>query len=217
MADDDNNFVPYKDISELKKQLEGMQDKKEVSAKELHESVQKLTTAIDDMLDVFGAAAEQLKLEDKSYEAESKKHETIILKLDKLIDQNKTIAEGMVAIVELVKEKFPQKEGISFKSEDADEPMFKQAPAPEPKPAIMPQPDWNIKPSMPRPQPQMPRPLPPMMPPPMPGQNQSQDMDFGNRLPPMEASPLPDLDLPEEPFPFDEEPKKKKLFSMFKK
>lgn len=216
MADDNNDFAPYRDISELKKQLEGMQDKKEVSAKELHESVQRLTAAIDDMLDVFGAAAEQLKLEDKSYEAESKKHETIIQKLDKLIDQNKTIAEGMVAIVGLVKEKFPQNAEVSFKHEDADEPMFK----PAPEPMINPQPNWNARPQMPRQQPQMQRPISSMMPPPMAAQNlpsNSEEPDFGAQLPPLEPSPMPDLDLPEEPFSLDEEPKKKKLFSMFKK
>ena len=106
MAEEDYGVVPYKDISELKKELEGMQDKRDVSPKELYDAVHKLANAMSDMLEVFGAAAEQLKLEEKEYELEAKKHEMIISKLDKLIDQNKTIAEGMVAIVEMVKEKF---------------------------------------------------------------------------------------------------------------
>lgn len=40
--------------------------------------------------------------------------------------------------------------------------------------------------------------------------------EFASQLPPMEPAPMPDLDLPEEPFPM-EEPKKKGLFGVFKK
>src|SRR3989344_305805 len=105
MAEEDNDFVSYANISDLKKGLATIQDRKDVSPKDLYEAVHKLSDTVSGMLEVFGAAAEQMKLEDKGYEAEAKKHETIISKLDKLIDQNKTIAEGMVAIVELVKER----------------------------------------------------------------------------------------------------------------
>ncbi|MBI2659339.1 hypothetical protein HYX05_04555, partial [Candidatus Woesearchaeota archaeon] len=58
--------------------------------------MQKLTQTITDMLEVFGAATEQMKLDEREYESEAKKHEMIITKLDKLIEQNRTIAEGMV-------------------------------------------------------------------------------------------------------------------------
>src|SRR3989344_734172 len=95
----------YKDLSELKAELEGMKSKKELSAKDLAESIQKLTVAISEMLEVFGAAAGQMRMEEKEYESNVKKHELIVQKLDKVIDQNRTIAEGLVAIVEMVKEK----------------------------------------------------------------------------------------------------------------
>src|SRR3989338_2837196 len=109
MAQDNYDFA-YKDISELKSELEGMRGKKEIQQKELAEIVQKLSSTITEMLEVFGAAAEQMKLEEKEYESNTKKHEQIIQKLDKIIDQNRTIAEGMVAIVEMVKEKIDSKE-----------------------------------------------------------------------------------------------------------
>ena len=198
---EDHEFIPYKDISDLKKELEGMQDKKEISSKDLHEAVRKLTGTMDNLLGVFAAAAEQLKLEDKEYDAESKKHETIISKLDKLIDQNKTIAEGMVAIVELVKEKFPQKEEPMFKPDEAEQVFAK----PEPRP-LMRQPEF--KPAQPAPR-AMPA-APPVSSP------SFASPDFG--MPPMEPAPMPDMDFPEEPFATDEGPKKKSLFGgMFKK
>src|SRR3989338_8358457 len=101
MADDE--FIPYKDISELRRELESIKDKKDVSTRDLYEAVNKLAAVMEDMLEVFGAAAEQLKLEEKEYEAETKKHDAIISRLDKLTDQNRTIAEGLVAMVEMVK------------------------------------------------------------------------------------------------------------------
>jgi len=102
----EEEFIPYKDISELNKELQGM-GRKDISNKELHEAVQRLTQTISGMLEVFGAAAEQMKLEEREYEMEARKHEMIASKLDKVIEQNRTIAEAMVGIVDMVKEKTP--------------------------------------------------------------------------------------------------------------
>lgn len=221
MAEEDSDLASYKDISELKRELEGVKIKKDVSNKELYDAVQRLTQTMSDVLDIFGAAAEQIKLEEKEYESEAKKHEAIISKLDKLIDQNKTIAEGMVAIVEIVREKpvAPAKEKEEF--------LFKPRPEPKPfasPPQPSPQPEWR-----PRPEPIIPReqsPIPPLMPqhmarPAMPpplsqpsmalGPNFDIGMpEYGLGTPPLEPAPSPDLD-------YLEEPKKKGLFGMFKK
>lgn len=192
MAEDAGDF--YKDISELKGELGAFKAKKDVSVKELHEAVSKLAQVITDMLDVFGAAAEQLKLEEREMESDAKKHELIVAKLDKLIDQNRTIAEGMVAIVEMVKQELiaPAKEKEQM-FKPLEEPVFK----PEPSPFM--KPEWP-KPELPRPQ----------LTPPI---QQPIASDFG--MPPLEPTPS-DFDM-EEPLPKDEEAKKKGLFGMFKK
>ncbi len=197
---EDYEFVPYKDISDLKRELEGIKDRKEISTKDLHEAVRKLTDTMNNMLEIFAAAAEQLKLEDKEYEAENRKHETIISKLDKLIDQNKTIAEGMLAVVELIKEKFHHKsEETMFKSDD-EEPEF------VPKPQVPQQPEFMPANVQQNPMPAMP---------PVSSPSFAQP-DFG--MPPMEPAPMPDFDIPEEPFTATPEQKKKSLFGgMFKK
>ena len=125
MAEED--LIQYKDISELKKELDGMKGRKEIPARELYDAVQKLTQTVAGMLDIFGAATEQMRLEEHEFESESRKHEMIISKLDKLIDQNKTIAEGMVAIVEMVKEKIvaPARERQESMFMPKEESMFK--------------------------------------------------------------------------------------------
>lgn len=196
MAEEDYESFQYKDISDLKRQLEEMKGKKDISNTELHNAVQKLGQTITNMLDVFGAAAEQMKLEEKEYESNIKKHDIIISKLDKIIDQNRTIAEGMVAIVELVKEKF-----TSQAKETEEESFFKPKEEPQVK-AIAP--EWQPKQVMP--QVAMPNIAPPVY-----------ATDFGMQMPPMQPEPSPNLDLPEEPFTLEEEPRKKSLFGMFKK
>lgn len=225
MAEEEYDLVPYRDISDLKKELDSMRGRKEVSTSELHDAVQKLAQTMNDMLEVFGAAAEQMRLEEREHESDAKRHEVMISKLDKIIDQNKTIAEGMVAIVEMVKKKIavqrddgmarPAKESADLSSRPRAEP--KQFP--EPRPFLRQQGfQQRTEPMMQRPQPVMqpaamglpplePTSLTPQMPPP----------DFGSQMPPMEPAPMPELDFPEEPFPFEEEPKKKGLFGMFKK
>ena len=219
MAEED--FIQYKDISELKKELEGMKGKKDISAKELSESVQKLAQTMADMLEVFGAAAEQMQLEEKEHESDARKHEMIISKLDKLIDQNKTIAEGMVAIVEMVKEKIvaPAKEKEeSMFMQPKEQSLFKPA---QPRPFMRPQQEWQPRPEpIQRTQPMMapPQMAAPAMPPPMASPMPSPD--FGMQTPPMGPMPspeMPDLDFPEESFGLEEEPKKKGIFGMFKK
>ncbi|MBI2654174.1 hypothetical protein HYX02_05170 [Candidatus Woesearchaeota archaeon] len=207
----------YKDISELKKEFEGMKGRKEISTTELHDAVQKLAQTMTDMLEVFGAAAEQMQLEEKEHEASARKHEMMLSKLDRIIDQNKTIAEGMVEIVEMVKEKLvPAKEETMFKPRE--EPFFK--PRLEPQ-LFKPQPEWQprsepaqrtqpIMPPYQMPTPQMQQ---PMMPPPL--TTPPSAPDFG--MPPMEPTPSPDLDFEGLDLGLEEEPKKKGLFGMFKK
>lgn len=217
MAEEDFDESSYKDISELKKEFEAVKGKKDISAKELYDTMQQLTQTMKDMLEFFGAAAEQLKLEEKEYESDARRHETILSKLDKLIDQNKTIAEGMVAIVEMVKEKIvapaKEKEATFFKPKVREEQLFK--PRAEPYPFAKPmQQEWQPKPEpVQRTQPLMapPQMAMPTMPSPMP------PPDFGMQMPPMQPTPPPDLDFPEEPFPVEEEQRKKGLFGMFKK
>lgn len=222
MAEDDFDLVSYKDISEIRKELDGVKAKKDFSQKDLYEEVHKLNETIKDMLEIFSAAAEQVKLEEKQYESEAKKHETIITKLDKLIDQNKTIAEAMVGIVGMLKEKFvsPMKEREESTFQIAQEPMLfsGQKPFEEPKPFMRPQRGWEPKPEpiMNRTQP---IPMNPMaiMPAPNTQLPLEQNIpDFGTEMPPMQPTPPPDLDFPV-PFPLEEEPKKKGIFGMFKK
>ncbi|MEK6983385.1 MAG: hypothetical protein AABX33_02330 [Nanoarchaeota archaeon] len=221
MVDDDLGF---RDISDLRKELEVMKGKKDITTKELYDAVQRLTQTMSGMLEIFGAAAEQMKLEEKEYGADVRKHEILNSKLDKIIEHNKTIAEAMIGVVDMLKEKVfsPAKihEG-AFKPKEE----FFFRPKPEPRPFMKPQQDWQ-----PRPEPIVRRAesIPPsmrstlapsvevpMMPPPMHA-SMPPPPDLDAQMPPMEPMPSPDLDFPAD-LGLDEEHKKKGLFGMFKK
>lgn len=225
MAETYDSFE-YKDISELKKELEAIKGRKDVSNKELYEAVQKLAQAMNNIVEVFGAAAEQMKLEDKERDSEAKKHEMILSKLDRMTEQNKTLAEGMVAIVDMAKKNFApakekeEKDEASMLKQSNEEQFFKPKevkPFAEPNLFMKPSPqqDWQPKPEM---MPKVQQAFPSMQPI-MPSMPQSiTPHDFGMQMPPMEPAPSPNLDFDfGEELPSLEEPKKKGLFGMFKK
>ena len=182
MAEED--LDSYKDISELRKELEVVKGRKDISTKELYAAVQKLADTMSDMLEVFGTAMEQMKMEEKELESDAKKHDMIMAKLDKLIGQNKTIAEGMVAIVDMVKEKTlpaKQRQEQLFKPRELEEPIFKPA---EQNPFMKQQQDWKPQQDWQQsPQPMMQSPQPPRQ------QTQAPPLDFGMEMP--STSPRP--------------------------
>ena len=98
-------IMPYKEVVELKHQIAELQQKVgDPNAKDLLVSMQNLTKTMDSMLKLFSAAAEEMKLEEKTESELHEKLSPLIEKVDKLEEQNRTIAEGMVAIADMVKE-----------------------------------------------------------------------------------------------------------------
>lgn len=97
-------ILPYKEIAALKKEVAELKNKSNASSQDLLGSVSTLTKSMNDMLQLFTAAAEEMKLEEKTESGLAGKVEPIMDKLDEIIEQNKTIADGMVAIADMVKD-----------------------------------------------------------------------------------------------------------------
>lgn len=223
-------LMPYKEIVGLKKQIAELKQKSgEAPSRELLRSMNELTKSMDSMLQLFKSAVEELKLEEKGEETVSKKVGPLMDKLDKIIDQNKTIAEGMVAVADTVKEvkggepiegrpepsfKPPEHPGmhpleteppLKVERIELRGPMEKR-PGPVPRAPPFPPPQ-GMPPSPPPGLGPMP---PPGMPPgPMPGP------PAGPIPGPAEMPPLGPMPGP--PGPMPGEPKKKGLFGLFKK
>ena len=154
-------------LNKLKSEVEEM---KKGPSKEMHESVRDLKGSMDQMINLFKVASEEMKTEKIEEKGVEKKLGPLLEKLDKISEQQNELAKGMVAIADMVKEHFPK---IEHSIEDIQrirlEPR-KKAPMPlpplaPPGPPMGPPPHMPPPPRMPPP-PSAPMPLPGMPPPP---------------------------------------------------
>ncbi|MBI2140462.1 hypothetical protein HYU14_06050 [Candidatus Woesearchaeota archaeon] len=106
MGEEDLGYeiMPYKEIVELKKQIADLQQKAgDPNSKDLLVSMGNLTKTMDSMLKLFSAAADEMKLEEKTETELGAKISPMMEKIERLEDQTKTIAEGLVAIADMVR------------------------------------------------------------------------------------------------------------------
>ena len=187
MADDEPyDMLPHREIEELKRQVQELKTRSDKSSSQaIVDSLDQLTRSMDAMLKLFTEASHEVKGDDKE-------HEQIADKLYEIIEQNKTIAEGMIAVSDMVRD-FVEKQ--------------KYKPVPMPRP--MPRP--NYQPSGPEPRFEQPRFEP-----------QFNDMPRAPGFEPgfNEPGPQGPVAMPSMPFSdFDlgEKPKKKGIFGRLKK
>lgn len=120
VMDESYELAPHGDIIELKKSLEELKIKIDKSSStQLLDSMSYLTKSMDTMLKLFKDAAEDIDTDD---------HSSINEKLDRITEQNKVIADGMVAISGMVKGFVEEQKKPGLNS--APKPGF--PPAPEP-------------------------------------------------------------------------------------
>jgi len=94
MADDeDYQILPQRDFFALKKQVEELSGNS--SPKKLMEAMEDLTKTLTEMIELFKATSQELKRDEKE-EANTNK------KLDKLMSQQKVMAEAILAISEKI-------------------------------------------------------------------------------------------------------------------
>ncbi len=176
MGEEPYEIIPHKEIVGLKKEIQELKSKdSDAGSKPLLESVHKLTEEINSMLSLFKTAAEEMRMEEKDEHFVAKKMEPLIDKLDEIMEQNRTIAEGMVAVADMIKESLEKRESIISTK---PEPEFRP-----PQPKLPEFRDLGPMGNVPAPPPsgQMPRPMPKYTPPrpmpnmPMPGPIPSSD------------------------------------------
>ena len=66
--------------------------------------MRELNKSIKALLDLFKDATEEMKLEEKDTQTFGKRFEPMMDKMDMLIDQNKKIARGIIAVADMVKD-----------------------------------------------------------------------------------------------------------------
>jgi len=204
-------IISYRELVNLKKEIEELKNKTTTdSNKMLLDSMAKLTQNMNSMLELFKSAADELKIEESSQMSIVKELTPLSEKIEQILQQTKTIAEGMVSIADMVaeikdKKEIPLPNRIQQPPENAFQNTIIRPQQPMPPPIQQPMTGQMIGGF----QPPMRQPL---MPPPQYARNDMPQPQF----PPMGAPELPD-DMPLEPFPPLPESPKKGIFGRFKK
>lgn len=133
MANDDYEFVPRESLdqlhSELNKLKKGGAEDLVNRDEELHRSIKTLTHTLKGLIDVFHDASLEMKLEENESQVLKKRMDPIESKIDVLIEQNRKIAQGLIAITEAVQQKFDEIEnamGLHGAPNNEMPPMYDQ-------------------------------------------------------------------------------------------
>jgi hypothetical protein len=114
MADDDYEILPHKEISELRGELTKLKEGNYGSSVSVHSSVDTLQTSINSLLDIFKEASRSMQEETDHHSQSGKRMDELMDKMDTMLEQNEKIAEGIVAIADMIKEaKAPAREPSS--------------------------------------------------------------------------------------------------------
>jgi hypothetical protein len=159
-ADDgeDYEILPEKEIQELKDELKKLKDFEITPSKKLGVQLIELNTKLDKLLSIFEEATTALQLEEGGLSFKDKM-KPLVEKMNKILEQNSEIAQGIVAVADLVKDL----------REDMGKGVTVREPSLEPTPP-MPYGQQGAPPQMPpmMPPPGMPRMMMPGVPPPPP-------------------------------------------------
>lgn len=200
MAEDDYDLMPHKEIVKLRNEVNVLRQQvgepkakkpaKVVPTKELTDSIDKLSASMNDLLNLFQVAGEDIKKEEhhqpeKHLSSMNSHLDNLNKKMETLIKHNEEIAKGILVVAEMIQEHLPAISNNTNKTmqhmEKQIRPMVRPAPRPVPQAPMqapvqrpMPQPMQRSMPGpMQRARPVQPIQAPPvqqmpMMPPPPP-------------------------------------------------
>jgi hypothetical protein len=103
MANEEYELLPHKEIEELKDELAKLKEFEITPTKKLRVSLVELNSKLDKLLDIFEDAMRQVQIEEGGMTFHEKM-KPIVDKMNKILDQNAQIAEGIVTLADMVKE-----------------------------------------------------------------------------------------------------------------
>ena len=126
MADDTYDLMPHKQILELQKEVERLKRLpfgKGKTAKDLVDGLDSLNVSINKLIEIFETATRELVQEkpakkEKVEKAVKKEEHPVLKKIEELTEQNKTIAQALLKVVDMVKEQKEEVKPISKKKEE---------------------------------------------------------------------------------------------------
>jgi hypothetical protein len=152
---DEYEILPQKEIAELKDELRKLKEFEITPSKKMQVSLVEVNNKLDKLLSIFEEAMTALQIEEGGLSFKDKMH-PVVEKMNKVLEQNSEIAQGIVAVADLVKDlREDMNKGVSVRDSGFEGPQQMPLPTFEPQ-------------TMPPPQRTMPQPMggPSMMPPP---------------------------------------------------
>lgn len=115
MADDtDYEFIPKATLEDMKKQIAELQrqiqQKEKISVDQFSQAIAKLTQSMEEMNELFRAATEELKIEEDAGQRIDEYIEPLNKRLNAIEDQNKKIADAMLALADMINDLKEQKQ-----------------------------------------------------------------------------------------------------------
>ncbi len=144
----DYAIVPEEEVLKLKRDVEQIKKNpfQAYATDDFIESVNNLSKAINSLINLFSAAAEEMKLEERETETIGRKMDPLFAKIDMLVDQNQKIARGIVAVADMLstgKPAWREEQPAPVQQQMQPRPMMMQGPsgpmAPQRMPSMAPQ------------------------------------------------------------------------------
>jgi DNA repair exonuclease SbcCD ATPase subunit len=158
---DEYEILPEREIQDLKSELQKLKDFEIMPSKKMGVQLVELNTKLDKLLSIFEEATTALQMEEGGLSFKDKM-KPLAEKMNKILEQNSEIAQGIVAVADLVKDlREDLGKGVNIRESEIAPPAPASYPAGQFSQPMMPQR------TMPQPMQGM-RPMPGMPPPPPP-------------------------------------------------
>ena len=104
---EDYEIVSYEELSDLKKQIEGLRSKgrETVSMSDLKKSIDTLNNNLTVMMELFSQAHSMMNADSKETQALHGSIGPLMQKIDTLLEQNQTVAKGIITVSDMVNKK----------------------------------------------------------------------------------------------------------------
>jgi hypothetical protein len=103
MGDEEYTILPHKEIQDLKEELDKLKKNPDLVDNSLKASIGNLNDSLGALMGVFKEATQEMRLEEGEESILNKKFVPLMEKMDLILEQNQKIAEGIVALADILK------------------------------------------------------------------------------------------------------------------
>ena len=113
--EEEYELLPHREIEALRDELKQLKSMPEEAGPHTDVAFEELTKKMDRLIEIFTAAEHEIKVEEGALTFKEKMA-PLIQKMDKILEQNSEIAEGVVALADILSEMRSKLEvGVAFK------------------------------------------------------------------------------------------------------